>query len=206
MNDAFTLRDHGVIALHNLVANFADSPNLPFGISYLIVTKDNEATITESLSSILETADQIVVVDGSLGKETQDIIADFASVEKLKYIRYRNGEKNWKAFTDSLNYGLNHCGFRWVFKWDADMVADPEGLQHWKKRLANLSSKYFYEVDVARVNSSKTIKFGDYEGRLFTQHPKIKYCWVPDRDSIVYPFWFKLLRWNEQYILHKEPK
>jgi glycosyltransferase involved in cell wall biosynthesis len=199
MNDHFTLRDKCVIRLHDIVSFSSKAPSLLFGLSFLVVTKDNQATIQESLDSISGVADEIIIVDGSL-TETK-----FNS-KKAKYHRFRIGEQSWKVFTDSLNFGLNHCHYRWVFKWDADLIGNPEGLLVWKYMLRDLNKRFFYEVDVARVDASKTLKFGGYEGRLFTQHPKVKYHWVPDRDSIVYPLWFRLVRWDEQYIFHKEPK
>lgn len=199
LNDHFTIRDKGVIQLHNIVSLGSKAPSLPFGLSFLVVTKDNQATIQESLDSISNVADEIIVVDGSISQ------TKFVS-SKTAYFRHRIGEQSWKVFTDSLNFGLQRCRFRWVFKWDADLVGDEQGLLEWKERLRNLNDRFFYEVDVARVNASKTLKFGSFEGRLFTQHPEVVYHWVPDRDSIVYPVWYRLLRWPERYILHLEPK
>jgi hypothetical protein len=48
MNDHFTLRDKGVIQLHKLMSYKSEAPHLPFGLSFLVVTKDNQATIQES--------------------------------------------------------------------------------------------------------------------------------------------------------------
>ena len=199
MKDTFTLRDKGVIFLHNVLSYKTKSPLLPFGISFLVVTKNNQSTIQESLDSISDVANEIIVVDGS------STPTDIHSV-KSQYFRYRTEEKNWKVFADSLNFGLQRCRFKWVFKWDADMVANTEGIMLWKERLRNLNDRFCYEVDVARVNDNINCSFGGYEGRLFTQHPNVRYNWVPDRDSIVYPLWFRLLRWEEQFILHLEPK
>ena len=86
------------------------------------------------------------------------------------------------------------------------MVAETDGLNVWYERVKALNPRYFYEVDVARVNPCKGLDFGGYEGRLFTKHNSINYKWIPDRDSIVYPFWYRLLRWDEQFILHLNPK
>ncbi len=197
MKDRFTFRDRCVIQLHKLVSYISsESPSLPFGISFLVCTKDNQPTIQEALDSIADVADEIIIVDSS------SVPLKFHS-SKSKYFRYRVGEKGWKAFVDKLNFGLMRCSFRWVFKWDADMIGSSLGLKIWKERLRSLNEAFFYEVDVARVNSSVKTKFGDFEGRLFTQHPKVKYRWVPDRDSLVFPFWFRLLRWGEAFIVHK---
>jgi glycosyltransferase involved in cell wall biosynthesis len=199
MNDKFTLKDKGVIRLHDLASYNSKPPTLPFGISFLVVTKDNQETIQQSLDSISQAADEIVVVDGS--EESTHFVS-----RKSEHYQYRISEHGWKVFTDSLNFGLKRCRFRWVFKWDADLVADPVGLMLWKKRLAELDPRFFYEVDVARVNARKDLAFGDFEGRLFTQHSNVIYHWVPDRDSIVFPLWYRLLRWNDQYVKHLKPK
>jgi glycosyltransferase involved in cell wall biosynthesis len=173
----------------------------------LIACRDSEEWIERSILSVINVADEVIVVDGSEGDKTKDIISNFSN-QKIRYFKSLNKNKlgKWDGFVSDLNFGLEKCSFRWVFKWDADMVAETEGLKVWYKRLEALNTRYFYEVDVARLNPCKGLDFGGYEGRLFTKHNDINYKWIPDRDSIVYPFWYRLLRWNEKYILHLNPK
>lgn len=209
MKDEFTIRDKIVIELHKFVSYIGlhGKPKDKFGISFLIACKDSEEWIQRSISSIINVADEVIVVDGSVSDKTEAIIKNFSN-SKIRYFKSYNKSRHgiWGGFVDDLNFGLNNCSFRWVFKWDADMVAETAGLNVWYSRLRLLNPKYFYEVDVARVNPCKGLDFGGYEGRLFTKHERIKYKWVPDRDSVVYPFWYRLLRWNEKFILHLNPK
>lgn len=182
LKDVFTFRDKCVIALHDVVSCFADQPSLPFGVSFLVVVKEKNALVDLALESIAPYASEVVLV---IAKE---------------------GEKPcWANFVRDLNDGLSRCRFRWVFKWDGDMVA-LEGFGAWLRRLRDLNESFFYEIDVARINTDKKTKFGGFEGRLFTQHPSVKYKWVPDRDSLVFPLWYRLRRWEDRYILHLDPK
>lgn len=209
MKDDFTFRDKTVIEIHKIVSKIRlnEKPQEEFGVSFLIVCKDYEEWIHRSISSILNVADEVIVVDGSESDKTEIIVKNFQN-SKIRFFKSTNKNKKgkWDGFVQDLNYGLSQARFRWVFKWDADMVAEADGLNVWYQRLRSLNPNYFYEVDVARVNPFKGADFGGYEGRLFTKHSHINYKWIPDRDSIVYPFWYNLLRWNEKFILHLNPK
>jgi glycosyltransferase involved in cell wall biosynthesis len=209
MKDKFTFRDKIVIELHKIVSNIGlhGKPKDKFGVSFLIACKDSEEWIQRSILSVINVADEVIVVDGSVGDKTEDIVKNFHN-SKIRYFKSfsKSKEGKWGGFVEDLNFGLRESSFRWVFKWDADMVAEIDGLTVWYNRLKSLNPRYFYEVDVARVNPCKELDFGGYEGRLFTKHNSVNYTWVPDRDSIVYPFWYRLLRWNEKFILHLNPK
>jgi glycosyltransferase involved in cell wall biosynthesis len=209
MKDEFTIRDKIVIQLHKIVSilGLHGKPEDKFGLSILIVCKDSEEWIQKSISSVINAADEVIVVDGSVGDKTEDIVKNLHNL-KIRYFKSSNKSKQgiWDGFVQDLNFGLRQCSFRWVFKWDADMVADTDGLNTWYERLKSLNPRYFYEVDVGRVNPCKGLDFGGYEGRLFTKHRSVNYAWIPDRDSIVYPFWYRLLRWDEKFILHLNPK
>ena len=208
MKDTFTFRDKCVIQLHKAGSVFSSKPCLPYGVSFLVVVKDKAKFIRQSVLSVLPFADEIVIVDGSLNKETFSAIKDLVNDRNVFYFKCLNSYSNRKfgGFVDSLNLGLSHCKWRWVFKWDGDMVADFYGFSVWMKRLSRLNPKFFYEIDVGRINTDLRLGFGGFEGRLFTQHPRLKYKWVPDRDCMVYPCWVRLLRWNERYITHLDPK
>ena len=116
----------------------------------------------------------------------------------IKYFYYPYVPQGvWGAFVEALNFGLNQCQFRCVFKWDSDMIANTEGLHLWLQKLSSL--KCFCVIDVPRLTDGI---LGGYEGRLFTQNKDTKYRWIPDTDRIKFPLYFKLIRWHEPYILH----
>ena len=201
MRDTFTTRDKAVILLHRIVSYAAsDMPTRPFGLSFLMVTKNNQSTIQQALDSIAEVADEIIVIDGSPQQQT-------FQCTKAKHYAHRTSETGWDVFVDSLNFGLTKCSYRWVLKWDADMIGSLTGLQTWKNRLSRLNPDIFYEIDLGRIDASKTVKFGGYEGRLFTPHPDVKYQHDPIiEDRIIFPLWYRLMRWTEPYITHLEPR
>jgi hypothetical protein len=204
--DKFTLRDKVVIKLHNVGSYFVSKPVLPFGVSFMICAKDCKF-IRGAVISVLEGADEVVIVDGSDGFETYELIADLVG-GKVRYYRDNSPTKGRAHYrhVHQLNFGVDNCRFRWVYKFDGDMVLDGVGWNVWRNRLESLDDRFFYEVDLPCINPSKRLKFGGFEGRLFTQHPSLRYKWVPDRDSIVYPVWVRLLRWDERFVLHLDPK
>lgn len=210
MLDKLTFRDKVVSKLHIAGSLFrsldGESDVRPFGISFLVVIKNCESWIERSLFSVLSVADEVIVVDSS-SDSTPLIVKRLAEEHtKIRYFYYNPvyDSGSWKCFVDCLNFGLNKTRFRWVFKWDGDMVGD--GLEVWLDRLKSLNSNRFYCVDVGRINAGLDLEFGSFEGRLFTYSKRVKYRWVFDRDSIVFPVWFRLLRWHERFILHLNPK
>ncbi|NLD65477.1 MAG: hypothetical protein GX648_02775 [Crenarchaeota archaeon] len=155
--------------------------------------------------SILPVSSEIIIVDGSSDNNMQHLIQRLAN-DKIKYFKYGVGGSGWQNLADSSNFGLQYCQFRWVFKWDGDMLADIDGLNSWVEQLRKLNDRFYYAVDVGRINPRIGLEFGGYEARLFTQHPQLKYRVRSNLDVMNYPIWFRLLRWHEQYITHLNPK
>ena len=205
MLDQFTLKDKAVIKLHNIMSYRADTPTLPFGISFLVIAKYYNEYIEKCLLSILPVSNEIILVDGSSDKNTENLIHRLAN-EKIRYFKYGVSGSGWQNLADSSNFGLQYCRFRWVFKWDCDMLADVDGLRSWVEQLKRLNDRFYYAVDVGRINPRIGLEFGGYEARLYTQHSKLKYRVVSNLDVMNYPIWFRLLRWDERFITHLNPR
>ncbi len=144
-----------MIELHKIVyyISLHGKPKDKFGLSMMIACKDSEEWIEQSILNVINVADEVIVIDGSDGDKTESIIKNLSN-QKIRYFKSYNKSKQdkWGGFVSDLNFELKKCSFRWVFKWDADMVAETDGLKVWYKRLEALNPRYFYEVDVARVN------------------------------------------------------
>lgn len=205
--DVLTKRDLMVIKLHDILSNFSEDPFLPFGVSYLVTIVRSSPYLKKSIESILPYASEIIVVDGTKGNDHYLVVKEFG--DKVQYFHDDTFGEHW-CFNDlvhALNLGKSHCSYRWIFKWDCDMVA-LEGFQNWVDKLKQLDPRFYYEVDVARIDSSTVVPFGGYEARLYTQHKKLKYFLskLSGMDQMIFPLTWKLLRWNERYIQHCYPK
>jgi glycosyltransferase involved in cell wall biosynthesis len=200
----------------------------PNGISFVLPVKDEERWIKPSIQSILEVADEIIVVDGSTMDETPKIVDELASENsKIKHIRFLyNGPA---AIALSLHIGVVACNYRWLLRWDGDFVAkSTKALMEWKTRLDTLDKNKYYVIDLPRINLEgdvhhqfKDVPYGGWEARIFTWSPELRWI-IKDNitstseqlvgDSIWgkrLPPWYKTLSWDEPYIYHcniKSPK
>jgi glycosyltransferase involved in cell wall biosynthesis len=190
------------------------------GISFIVPVKDEEEWIEPCLLSIEDAADEIIVVDSSIEDNTTKIIESLAeSIDKIKHIRfYYEGPE---AIGLSCHIGLVTARFKWIFRWDADLVAS-DGLLEWKRRLNMLDKNKYFVMELPRVNlegdifhQPKDCPFFGAEGKLFTWSPELKWTsptsWHIKCDERVcgdsiwgnrFPPWYTILSWREPYIFH----
>lgn len=231
MDDTLGTRDKLVLAVKDIVSML---PKLGLikkpkfykeGISFLIAVKDEERWITPCIRSIEDAADEIIVVDSSVEDNTTKIVSALAkSNDKIKHIRFYSGGAH--AFALSLHIGLVSATYKWLFKWDSDLIArSPEALAEWMDRLKRYDPDKYHIVDIPRINlegdlyhQPKDLPFGAYEARLFTRSPELRWALKKNYyeqisgDTIWghrFPPWFQSHRWHEPYVFHcniKSPK
>lgn len=190
----------------------------PYGVSFIVAVKDEERWIKPCIQSIQDVADEIIVVDSSVEDNTTKIVESLGEQNsKIKHIRFYWGGSN--AFALSLHIGLVSANYKWVFKWDSDLIAkNTDALKEWVGRLKHLDQDRYYVIDVPRINlegdlqhQPKNTPFGAYEGRIFTWSPELRwglknnYYEQVSGDSIWghrFPPWFNNIRWHEPYIFH----
>jgi glycosyltransferase involved in cell wall biosynthesis len=195
------------------------------GVTFIIAVKDEEMWIKPCIQSIQDVADEIIVVDSSIEDNTTKIVDDLREKnDKIKHIRFYWQAAN--AFALSLHIGLVSANYKWIFKWDSDLIAkSPAAIREWIDRLKGFDKNRYYGIDVPRINlegdlqhQPKDCPLGAYEIRLFTWSPELKwalkdnYVEQVSGDSIWghrFPPWYNLQRWHEPYIFHcniKPPK
>jgi glycosyltransferase involved in cell wall biosynthesis len=231
LDATYTTRDKAVLAVKGVVSllpklGLIKKPRFhPNGISFIVAVKDEERWIKPCIQSIQHVADEIIVVDSSVLDNTTQIVQELkASNPKIKHFRFYCDSPS--AFALSLHIGLSNVNYKWVFKWDSDLVAkSPQAIKEWIDRLEHLDKNRYYVIDVPRINLEGDLKhhpkaepFSAYEGRLFTWSPELKYALKDNHyeqlmgDSIWgqrLPAWFNNPRWHEPYIFHcniKSPK
>jgi len=108
------------------------------GVSGLLRVRNEEEKIYHCIASIYEVFDEIVVVDNQSEDATLQIIREFKAAQdkenKIRMYSYpfkiaRCGPEHLSASEDSVhsltyyyNWALSKCSFRYVCKWDGDMV------------------------------------------------------------------------------------
>jgi glycosyltransferase involved in cell wall biosynthesis len=231
MKDELVFRDKVFFAIRNVISL---APKLGLmkkprhhkdGITFIVAVKDEERWIKLCIQSIQDAADEIIVVDSSVEDNTSKIVESLAtSNTKIKHIKFYGGGFN--AFALALHIGLVSASYKWIFKWDSDLIAkSPEAMKEWINKLEHLDKNRYYVIDIPRINlvgdlehQSRSRPFGDYEGRLFTWSPELRWlvkvnCFDQiTGDSIWghrFPLYFNSLRWHEPNVFHcdiKSPK
>ena len=82
-------------------------------LSVAIITFNEETNIARTLRSVIEIADEIVIVDSGSTDLTLDIAQDFGP--KVKII-----SEAWKGFAAQKNSAIEKCQGQWILSLDAD--------------------------------------------------------------------------------------
>jgi len=188
----------------------------PNGISLMLRTK-NEEWIDLSLRSVKEFADEVVIVDASTD-DTPSIIRKVASEENLniKLVRYKEKTKsvmsNGNTYTDQSNMALENTSYKWIFKWDGDMIARTSGgfnIKKLREKILKLNGKKYYAVFIAYANldgdlfhTSDKSFVPSKEGHLFTYSPKLKFENIGRFEVLKLPLYYKPIIIRDVYIFH----
>jgi len=95
------------------------------GISVLLATQNEEATVEASIRSFLSFGDEIVVVDNGSTDNTIDIVQSqvAAHPEKIKFFH----EPALPDLYHNRQFALERSRFRWILRGDADFIAYTSG-------------------------------------------------------------------------------
>ena len=126
------------------------------GISAILRIKNEEDKIYYCLKSIIRFFNEIILVDNNSEDRTLDIVRDFKSREdqddKIKIYFYpfrvaRCGPEHFRTPEDSVcnlayyyNWALSKCSFKYVCKWDGDMVLRKEAQESFARFLQKLQT------------------------------------------------------------------
>jgi len=103
-------------------------------VSVLISTyaRETASNLKESLESIYSQSvppDQMVlVVDGSIGEEQEQVIAEYASDCRIADVIVLRLLSN-RGLARALNVGLEHCTGQYVMRADSDDICEPQRLE-----------------------------------------------------------------------------
>jgi glycosyltransferase involved in cell wall biosynthesis len=126
------------------------------GVSAMVRVKNEEQKIAHCLRSILGVFDEVVLVDNGSDDATASIVREFqdtpegaAQIRLLSYPHRlaRFGPEHGDTPEDSVhsavyftNWALSHCSYRFVCKWDGDMVLRRETKELFREFLRDIQS------------------------------------------------------------------
>jgi glycosyltransferase involved in cell wall biosynthesis len=184
------------------------APPRPQGISIYMRVKDERDWIAASIASIRGIADEIVVVDNGSTDGTFEILRDMAHQENSRLKLWQKPELH---HGDLSNFALEQTSFRWVFRWDGDMVAHTDGehpVAELRARILGLNPHRYYLIYLRHINLSGDLCHQDpqemvhIEEYIHTFSKAARFIHPGRFEAIKFPFYYKPLFWYEPYVFH----
>ncbi|MBW6499461.1 MAG: glycosyltransferase [Bacteroidales bacterium] len=184
----------------------------PRGISVYMRIKDERDWIAASIASVKGIADEIIIVDNGSTDGTYEILQEIARREKgfIKLMK-----KPELHHCDLSNFALGQTSFRWVFRWDGDMVAHTDGehpISELRARILALNPRHYYLVYLRHTNLSGDLFHQDpqemvhIEEYVHTFSKAARFIHPGRFEAVKFPFYYKPLFWYEPYVFHVNVK
>lgn len=153
------------------------------GISAFVRAKNEESKIKSCLLSIIDVFDEIIFVDNNSQDDTFSVVEGIKNTHengyKVKLFKYpfsvsRFGREYSSTEENSVynfaylsNFALSHCSYKYVCKWDADMLFRPEVI---------LKFKNFLKTKILPVSATWNL-FGQTVYRDLDEN-----CWLSSKE------------------------
>ena len=138
-------------------------------ISAIVLTKNNQNTIKDCLSSLTDLVDEIIIIDNISNDDTLNIAKSFTS--KIYEVKDQD-------FSYKRNYGSDKAKGDWLFYIDSDEKVDDKLKREIKSAVS--SDKYTsYAIPRRNIFLGKELKYGgwypDYVLRLIKKEALVKW-------------------------------
>lgn len=184
----------------------------PRGISVYMRIKNEADWVSTSLESIRGIADEIVAVDNGSTDGTFDILQDMVRAYQGRLKLWRRPELH---HCDLSNFALEQTSFRWVFRWDGDMIAHTSGehsIDKLRTRLLALNPRRHYLIYLRHINLSGDLYHQDpkemvhIEEYIHTYSPAARFVHPGRFEAVKFPLYYRPLFWYEPYAFHVNVK
>lgn len=146
------------------MAGLVTPPARPQGVSAIVRVLDENSWLEASIGSISGHVDEIIAVDtGSTDGSLETLKKLAAENPKLKVFSYPS-----RQLWDFSNFALSKTSYRWVIKWDPDLVspsAPAPGVGAFVKFLLSLDQRLYYYVNPGLI---------ELAGDFFHQFPGVR--------------------------------
>ena len=192
--------------------NLVKPSERPQGISIMMRVKDERDWIGPSIESIKPIADEIVVVDNGSKDGSYEIVQELAAEGKGLIKHWQRPDLN---HCDLSNFAHEQTSFRWILRWDGDMVAHTSGkynILNLRNRILSLSAQRYYLIYLRHINLSGDLSHQDpkeqfhIEEYIHTFSSKARYIHPKRFEAIKVPRYYKVLFWYEPYSFHVNVK
>ena len=187
---------------------YSAAPQRSQGISIYMRVKNERDWIAASIASIRGIADEIIVVDNGSTDGTYEILQDMVRIENGRLKLWRKPELH---HGDLSNFALEQTSFRWVFRWDGDMIAHTSGnhpIAKLRDRILALNPKRHYLIYLRHINLSGDLFHQDLremlhiEEYIHTFSESARFIHPGRFEAVKFPFYYKPLFWYEPYVFH----
>ena len=189
--------------------NVAKSPqSRPQGISVYMRVKDERDWIGVSINSIRRIADEIIIVDNGSTDGTWEILQEISAADGGRIKLWQRPDLR---HGDLSNFALSLTSFRWVFRWDGDMVAHTDGpyaIGGLRDRILSLNPKRYYLIYLRHTNLSGDLFHQDpkemvhIEEYIHTFSDEARFIHPGRFEAVKFPLYYKPLFWYEPYAFH----
>lgn len=184
------------------------APQRPQGISIYMRVKDERDWIAASIASVKGIAAEIIIVDNGSTDGTYEILQALAHAEKGFIKLSKRPELH---HCDLSNFALERTSFRWVFRWDGDMVAHTDGehpIAELRSRILALNPRFYYLIYLRHINLSGDLFHQDpkemvhIEEYIHTFSESARFIHPGRFEAVRFPLYYKPLFWYEPYVFH----
>jgi glycosyltransferase involved in cell wall biosynthesis len=197
---------------HAPTVGLTERPTRPVGISMIMRIKNEMDWIRPSVESIRYFADEILIVDNGSTDGTYEILEEMALAGKGLIKLWRRPQLD---LCDLSNFALAQTQFRWVFRWDGDMVAHTSGkyaISKLRDRILSLDARRYYLIYLRHINLSGDLFHQDskemvhIEEYIHTYSAQARYIHPGRFEAIDIPKYFRIIFWYEPYAFHVDVK
>jgi len=195
-------------SLLSTMASGSEGPPRPQGISVYMRVKDEKDWVEPAIRSVQGMADEIVVVDNGSVDGTWEVLRDMAGSGAGQIRLWQRPELH---HVDLSNFALEKTCFRWVLRWDGDMVAHTDGphpISELRRRLLTLPPRRHYLIYLRHTNLAGDLGHQDpreqvhIEEYLHTFSPKARFIHPGRFEAVQFPLYYRPLFWYEPYGFH----